>query len=172
MEHLRNYLTIFLVENSDSSNMAKKWSLGVRYHNNNWCNWRICYPREVSCRPLRLELYFTVEVVDNDGQTHRLYERLYPSCYFINMPNKYKTIKPGETYEHIIDITPWRDSKGMWIEPEMMYRNSVVLSKSSKRLWEDLQRNEKRVEGTFFIIVTYPHVHHYAAGRLKWKGWY
>ncbi len=146
MEHdQRNYLTIFLIENSDNSDNTKAWHLGVRYHNNNWCNWQICYPRRVSCRPLRLELYFTSNNVGHGGKT-----RLYPSCYFINMPNKYKTIKPGDTYDHIIDITPWRDSKGLWgVSPD-----------------------EERVEGTFTLIVTYPHVHHYAIGYLKWKGWY
>lgn len=138
---LRNYLTIFLVENSDNGDVTKKWELGVRYHNNNWCNWRICYPREVSCLPLRLELYF----IDDDGKT-----RLYPSCNFINMPNKYKTIKPGETYDHIIDITPWR----LPITP-----------------WRVL-KDKERVECTFSIIVTYPHVHHYSVGYLKWEGWY
>jgi hypothetical protein len=39
-------------------------------------------------------------------------------------------------------------------------------------MWRDLRSNKERVEGTFFIIVTYPHVHHYAAGCLKWRGWY
>ena len=142
----RNYLTIFLVDNSDNSDNTKEWRLGIRYHNNNWCDWRICYPRRVSCRPLRLELYFT----DNSESAECRKTRLYPSCYFINIPNKYKTIKPGETYDHIIDITPWRDSK---------------------RLWGDFIDKE-RIEGVFTMTITYPHVHHYAVGYLKWKGWY
>jgi hypothetical protein len=144
----RNYLTIFLIGNSDNSDITKKWELGVRYHNNNWCDWRICYPREVSCRPLRLELYFTGDKLDEDSQVERV--RLYPSCYFINMPNKYKTVKPGETYEHIIDITPWRDFLTHW-EPS-----------------EDREREK----GTFSLAVIYPHVHHYSIGYLTWKGLY
>ena len=159
---LKNYITIFQVENSDNSDITKKWELGVRYHNNNWCNWRICYPREVSCRPLRLKLFVdtSVSVSDNEEMANLLaYQktRLYPSCNFINIPNKYKTIKPGETYDHIIDITPWRESKGMWIE--------------SKELQGDF-KNKERVECTFSVTVTYPHIYYYSVGRLKWKGWY
>ena len=147
---LRNYLTIFLVENSDNSDVTKEWRLGVRYHNNNWCNWRICYPRRVSCRPLRLELYFTDNDKSTDSKCYYRKTRLYPSCYFINMPNKYKTIRSGETYDHVIDITPWRDFITAW-------------SPSNDR---------ERVEGTFTLTITYPHVHHYAVGYLRWKGWY
>jgi len=76
--------------------------------------------------------------------------RLYPSCNFINIPNKYKTIKTGETYDHIIDITPWRDSRELW---------SVF-------------KDKERVEGVFSIIIIYPHVHYYSVGNLKWRGWY
>ena len=156
---LKNYLTVFPVENSDNSDITKKWELGVRYHNNNWCDWKICYPREVSCRPLRLKLFVitrNIDTTDNRGVigneeiSKSLKTRLYPSCSFINMPDKYKTISPGETYDHIIDITPW------------------ILS---KELWGDFKGKE-RVECTFSVIVTYPHVHYYSVGGLKWKGWY
>ena len=154
----RNYLTIFLIENSDNRDNTKEWRLGVRYHNNNWCNWRICYPRKISCRPLRLELYFTADRENGDHSLcHYRKTRLYPSCYFINMPNKYKTIKIGETYDHIIDITPWRHT---------LYAKHSVLADV------DLPNDKERSEGTFSLIVTYPHVHHYAVGYLKWKGTY
>ncbi len=146
----RNYLTIFLIENSDNRDDTKEWRLEVRYHNNNWCNWRICYPRKVSCRPLRLELYFTPDTTADCVGSKVQKTRLYPSCYFINIPNKYKTVKTGDTYDHIIDITPWRDSKGLW---------SVF-------------KDKERVEGVFSIIIIYPHVHHYSIGSLRWKGWY
>nr|QBK85422.1 MAG: hypothetical protein LCMAC101_00090 [Marseillevirus LCMAC101] len=147
-----NHLTVFLVENSDNSDITKNWMLGIRYHNNTRCNWRICYPREVSCRPLRLELYFIVDNDDSndDNEVYRHKKtRLYPSCYFINMPNKYKTIKTGETYDHIINITPWRR--------DISLRGYV---------------NKERVEGIFSIIIIYPHVHHYSVGCLRWQGWY
>lgn len=152
---LKNYITIFQVENSGNSDTTRKWELGVRYHNNNWCNWRICYPREISCRPLRLKLFVDTRTSNRDTEEISnlfVYQktRLYPSCSFVNIPNKYKTIKPGETYDHIIDITPWF---------------------LSKELWGDF-KDEERVECTFSVIVTYPHIHYYSVGRLKWDGWY
>ncbi len=80
------------------------------------------------------------------------------------MPNKYKTVKTGETYDHIIDITPWRLSKGLWGDT-LRASHSVLAD-------VDLPNDKERVEGTFSLIVTYPHVHHYAVGYLKWKGMY
>ena len=145
----RNYLTVFPLENTNNKDVTKDWEIGIRYHNNNWDNWKICYPRKVSCRPLRLDLYF------NDGSGN---VNLYPSCNFINMPNEYKTVKPGEIHDHMIDITPWRDCK---------WNNSKY--KDSKRRDNSA---ESRVRGTFTLYVTYPHVHHYAVGKLKWTGWY
>jgi hypothetical protein len=163
--HPWNDLTVFLIENSDNSDITKKWRIGVKYHNNLSYDWRICYPRNVSCRPLRLELYFT-------GYESHDKTRLYPSCNFINMPNKYKTIKPGQTYDHIIDISPWRDSKGMWRDSKGMWRDSKGMWRDSKGDSESLEKEDKREKGAFSIIITYPHAHHYVVGTLKWMGWY
>ena len=129
------YLRAYPVENTDNSDYDKPWNLGIEYYNSHGGDWRICVPREGCCSPLRLDIIFRLEG-DESAK-----EKLYPSCNFHTLPNKFRTITEGVSYKTILDISKWREEI-MW-SPEGGFNG--------------IPRKGERKKGIFSFSVRYPH---------------